>query len=625
MTKKTELSNWYMKGQFVPELGTVQFTKFAAHGFSFITEILGNRRVGYRIDEKSPTAYYDGDHGTIALPGWYFLPESIRRVTSEESKGALTLINGSTIHEALHSKHTTMNPEQIYHAVRGILGSEISEQITATVASIVEDIAIENSRQLKAYQKAWIAAKNDILFNDKLFAEVVAQYNPTVRIMVAQMLVNYKRVALQEIVGKLVGASIAEVLEEVKRKNTFMTNANKIDAVAKIVIMIDEKVASEIEKSRKEEEEKAKSEESEEESEPESDPFEPDGEPVPSKGPEEPESEKFDPKADTGEGAMGEVAEEIADDVKEKFDEVEKTAEEFGKAVEKANEKLEKTARLDKATASVEFLYKQLKISDIAKETTLSGELLKIEFSNRFVSLLKQMRTVLPTRGRGKLTGGKLDVMRLHQVAIDNKIFSQKSIEQAGNNDKVEIILLVDASGSMHREMGYVELFKKCISVTYKIYLALRNANVQTKVFAHTSYGDNYPLLVKIVDNDTRNSEKKFQQALTLRLNENLDGIVIDEITKNQFTSDARTQKILLVLSDGSPQSPNYSYGIGVPHTQGVVENARKNGIKIFSISLVAEVVKGNDLLYGTDFNIDASKNLDKKMVELVTKLVRRK
>lgn len=632
-----------MKGQYVPEIGTTQFVKFAAHGHALISEVT-KEHVQYKVDVNSMTAYFDRDHQMIALPGWYFLPEGVQKFASEnESMGALSLINGSTIHEALHAKWTKVNPAEMTRNAERRLGHSLSPELAGIIANVIEDVIIENSRSVKGYQKAWLAAKNDLLFNDKIFAETVENFDGTNPLVIAQTLAFFKRESLQSKLAELVDPKIVEVLDELKTKNTACTVEQRVDAMVEIINLIttlaeetkasktsgtdgdsegteDDGETSEGETTEAPESEETSEGEGKSEEKPEENPFEP----KTSSG--SASETKAMPKNDGAEGAMGEVAKEVEKLVEENKKEVSKAAQAFEKEVEREAREKEVTDQLERNDGTLNFLAKNIKVSEVSKVSYNDGELMKIEFSNRFVQLLKQMRTVLPTHGRGKITGGKLDVLRLHQVAIDNKVFSQRTIESAGNNDKIEMIILVDASGSMGRHVGGGrKLFDQCISVTHKIFSALVNANVSSQVFAHTSYGGNLPHLIKIADNTTKNFTKKFELALGLGLAENLDGVIINEIVKNHFVSDSRTQKVLLVLSDGSPQSPNYPNYLGVPHTTSVVENARKMGVKVYSISLVEEVVKGNNRIYGADYNIDASKNLDKEMVNLVTKLVRQR
>jgi hypothetical protein len=358
----------------------------------------------------------------------------------------------------------------------------------------------------------------------------------------------------------------------------------------------------------------------------EDDPEEEDGGDKLSDYPEE--SSPVDPKDDPAESPGDEVIEKIDKIAQESKTQLRRIEKSFHVEVIKLDEVDERKKIVNNIKPSIEDLHKHLLSVDISERSDTRKSLRKIELTNRFVNLLKQMRTVIPQRGRGKLSGGKIDVLRLHQVAIDNKVFSVRTIEGTGNNDRVEIVIMLDASSSMSRDYSSEgwSLYHTCLAVSRKIFMALIGANIPAKVFAHTSfYPENYPLLVKIADNFTKNIEEKFELASNLKLAENLDGIIIEELTTKHFSSDSRTQKILLVLSDGSPQSPNYGTGVGGPHTKSAIEVARKNGIKVYSLSLIKHIVEYNDNLYGEQYNINASENLDKEMVNLVMRLVRRK
>ena len=332
---------------------------------------------------------------------------------------------------------------------------------------------------------------------------------------------------------------------------------------------------------------------------------------------------------DLSEGVRGDMARKIKKIVKENAKKLEELIDVFDEEVTSISKKTNDNASILQNKLELEQLRRSVKVVDITDPEQNRGvkRLETIKLTNRFITQLKMLRTAVPTRGRGKTTGSRIDPLRLHQVAVDDKIFSERTIETSGNNNKVEIILLVDASGSMGQYSGMgCTLYEATTSVTHKVFKALVTANVPTQAFGHTSYDSGYKCLIfKIVDSLSKNIDHRFELANGHYLSENLDGIAIEHIVKTQFHSDSKTKKILIVLSDGAPSAPSYSRKVGIPHTKLAIANARKAGVVVYSLSLTKSVVENNNEFYGKNFNIDASEDLDAGMTSLITQMVRRR
>lgn len=680
-TRNEQIRRWYFKGSYVPQLGTMEFAKFAAHGYAMIESILGNNDYTYVIDPTSPAAYWNMGASQIAMPAWYFFPETLGKlIETPDSMDALCLINGSTIHESLHAKYTPkLDLRQRAHLISLHASAQTSRkigmQVTATVMNIVEDLIIETAK-LPGNLGMWIEVKNEILFNNSIVADVIAKFDPSNIINMIETLVVYKREDVRNEVGRLFGDSVERILKTIVRTkpNAPESLRNKLteDLIVAIVELAD---ASTPEPEVEDEPEPGESDESGDEGEgAESEGTEGDGtesgetgetgeetestdEGTESESKSESETDepgetgKSDKSGETetdtesgmsldsdempsdGETSMV-VDEDTAAEIEKTLSEIDESdrkdvEREFNREAKTERKELHTERTVDEYAAAIDKLTKNLKTVDVHQVSYDSSEdLEEIKFSSRFATMLKQLRTVLPTHGRGKLTGGKLDNLRLHNVAIDGKVFSTKTTETAGLNDKVEIVLLIDASGSMSRRIDEdgcrFNLFSRTVSVANKIHMALVNAGVMVSTFAHTStYDVNNPQLVVIATPQTRLVKNNFRRALTIALRENLDGIIINEIANKHFHSDNRTRKVLIVLSDGSPQSPNYPGGsMGTAHTKSVVEKVRKNGIQIVAVSLVSSVMTGNNRIYGEENNFDASEDLDKAMTQLVTRLV---
>ena len=606
--KTTEIQKWYLKGEYVPGLNSTAFAKFAAHGYALIASVnVTANTYSYIIDPTSPTAYFDRANHEIALPAWYFVEDGVSQYSKSLTKkfDALALINGSTVHETLHGNYTHYLMTDAIEMVKGLLGGKSNDKVVSLALNIVEDLFIE-SRPMSKKNHQWIDAKNDLLFNDDIVAKALEQLDADNPVTILAVLPAYKRPACRE---KLAEVLSDEVVRNLKHA-CLPVDYNEHDRM---------KIAYELIKALHLEDVDAT-------------PTMGDGSSDVSDGEKTDGTESLPEPGKGIDGGYGEEGEEIRKAIENNSKSIMKMKKAFEKEARREIEKATIAKDVDESGKVLDNLAKSLRtveVEQICYDATRT--LPEIALSNRFATMLKRMRTVLPQRGRGKESGARIDPLRLHQIAIDNKVFSTRTIDRSANNDKVEIIILVDASGSMGSPAigvdGYTgSLFRKSIGVTHKIFKALLNTGVSTKVFAHTSYGEyDFPELIKIVDGSTKLFDKKFRLSLTINKRENLDGIIINEIVKNYFSDDSRVRKVLLVLSDGAPQSPNYSGFTGKAHTITAIENARKNNVSVYALSLISRVVDGNNEIYGKNYNVDASGDLDKAMTELVTRLVVRK
>lgn len=79
--------------------------------------------------------------------------------------------------------------------------------------------------------------------------------------------------------------------------------------------------------------------------------------------------------------------------------------------------------------------------------------------------------------------------------------------------------------------------------------------------------------------------------------------------------------KVMISVSDGAPSESRGNLNPD-EYLVSVVKGLRKIGWKVYSISLVAGVVKHNDKLYGKDYNFDASRDIVGAMVSLGQRLL---
>lgn len=626
-----DVKKWYLKKSYIPTLGTEEFATFAANGYGLLKVTAGSKfstDVKYSVDVTSPTAYFAIDSNEIAIPGWYLSPAALEAAKIESnSENAIVLINGSTIHEALHLVHTTNSMERTVGIAKSVCGYA-DENLVTSVCNITEDLYIE--AHAPKTLAPWLAGKNDLLFPETKFDEVAANADPSNPSTMVDVMVFAKRISLRARVAEILNPQIVKYLGDLVsgRKTACYERGIIAGHIVTLLLNDAEEAASEPETGESDGSESDGSESETSESETGESEGSETGESKGSEGSEDgltSSTTKY--SKDPGEGAFGkETVDAILTAIDEDHSSVHAAAAAFNAAVRsERREEIEGTLN-EKASAKYDHLGKRVvRQSVIAYE---GGEVFNPGMTGRFASKLKQLRTVTKAEGLPKKTGSKIDPLRMHNAAVDGKIFSRKSSVDVGRNGDIEIRILVDASGSMNQysTISGVSLYEYTIAVSKKLFTACRNSGVSTKVLAHTTIDvDDKPLLVTIADDETRNIEGNFSKALGIHLQQNIDGVIINEVATKEFSKETRMRKVLIVLSDGVPMSPNYSGSDAVKHTKAAIENARKNGIEVMSVSLVRRVNEQNDGIYGKENNFDASENLDDGMMELVTKLVRRR
>ncbi len=260
----------------------------------------------------------------------------------------------------------------------------------------------------------------------------------------------------------------------------------------------------------------------------------------------------------------------------------------------------------------------------------------KVSLRNLFMERTMDIEKSQPAR-----SGIALIPTRIVNIFTDEKIFSPLPENETERDS--EVIVLVDASGSMRGhslrfagtdgEMKYMSLYDGVVGAAYAMADGFQRANVTCSVFAHSTLpnsGD-APFICKLTDQYSLNRMNEFTNAGQLYSRNNADSYAIDEVAQ-YFSQDGRDiGRTLIVLSDGQPAFNGYrSDHNGDQMTKESAEKLRKEGIKVYSISLTENVVRDNDRIYGKEnnfFPVDDDGNgtvslspMLKKIVEIVAK-----
>lgn len=196
---------------------------------------------------------------------------------------------------------------------------------------------------------------------------------------------------------------------------------------------------------------------------------------------------------------------------------------------------------------------------------------------------------------------------RLTRIATDGKIFSYREKRKAEGKD-YEFVILVDCSGSMRSGDKITE----AMVAGYTAYTSLRLARCRVVLFGHsedTSGRGQVPVLYTIGNsNDPFHDVKSKAAAFIDRgmvglLRNNYDGFAIKKAAEIGYSMKP-SKKFMFVISDGEPAGDNYHGDLAIAHTRRCVEDARKSGIDIISITIEHGAVHVNNEIYGKEKNV---------------------
>lgn len=543
--------------------------------YSFIRSILGTKTLisdvtsffgdvrranELKIVFNAENAFCDKDLN-IGIPVWYTEYENIRTriqldfTELEAAKVSFALVNGSSVHEALHVAHSDFLFSEAYtvfkeNCTKGTSATGIWDYIV----NIAEDLKNESLVQDNWNFYRFILLKNRLFFNSNIFEAVIKKSKgDSIKSRLFELLVLYKNpFRRSEIEAFAIETGQTAIINML---NTICTNFDRADWCS-IVANLYEYFADDNDLRNKQ-----------------------------YNGSEN--------------GRISGVATVVSN-----------TEKELMKVSMVAEKRYGGDPAIPLASTSVSSgKIEPVHVVDVADERfhtkDASSICINSELNFDFMQRLRTSRQVVPTRSETKVRGSRIDGVSLSRIATDGKIFTTKSNEVARLiKDLPEYVVLVDCSGSMY------SIFPMVISVLRKMAVAMTRAGIKVTFIGHTSYdnpkgNDDQPVVFNIfstVYGIQGDIDNRFDMALKLRLKENLDGYAIT-YASTLFSKGSR--KELIVLSDGSPQSPNYADG--TQHTKEAIRSVRQKGIRVTSLSLTSAVVYFNNEIYGSDFNVDCT------------------
>lgn len=648
---------WY--GNTLPfKVGGPEFMRFVVRSHELARRIAPNSVMS--VDGRAVAASTDGRN--IWIPATYFMPEFFMELgvgREDVVAAAVVCINGSQIHEAIHCVKTTCNMVDAVKLLPAAEERAVKSRGFFAILNIVEDVFIEEwLRETEPGLSKFVDAKNEIMFSERSFQESLdllvpqLQDDGTMKVATQDELLalisHRKRVSLNVDARWEPWAEIVEQLEAARNPNLV-----ELDRLEIAVIIFDllmqgsDAVGNQLQPG---ELMNAK----------------------PQAGDDEMDAMAAELMAALA-GALGELiagfaAEEMAERAagrgghpsapksEAQADENPDVAQ--NEAAEATSHNLSipglKSIAAELASSMVRALgevkmergegrFDRTKLPTVKAIDILEGKSRRsahvIEPAVEFTRLgqhLRYLRTENRTPGAPKTSGTRLVKQRLARMATDQKVMADLDSRQMSKG-KPEVIILLDISGSTESGYGSKNGESLCESMTkgaFGAYESLKRAQVAVAVYAHTStdrgsetqplvYGVaayQMPLLTPRLGSSGQVA-LRFATLLSVEHSQNFDGIAL-EFVLNQFTKKPGS-KTVIVMSDGLP-SGSYHYGgrLGREHTHDVAELARRQGKNVISMSLVQNVVKDNNEIYGEKFNLPAyGDRLDKALQNLVLTL----
>lgn len=586
-----------------------------------------------RVDFRASSAYTDGKK--IFMPAIYFSPEFFNFIGIDSDNhvaAAITCINGSQIHEAIHiiqtecdlSKMVAINSQatKIFHEYKAF----------ATILNIVEDIYIEEwCRYNFAGLSQFIDAKNEVLLGDhpasEAFERLYSEEVTTDDLLSALALLKNTRIAASP--NWAPWKEIVDTCEKARNHN--LAKADRVDIALQVFELFKKSSCADgttpmptgsqmkpgsannsfnIDKNGRAESEfirslaKAISQALQ-------------GRDVNNKaiGIDDDEyGEDNDPLTDPE--ARSEAEKNIYAIVGVEISQFEQLGEDLNKEIVKIEKEFR--AKRGEGNLNLDKIPKPI-LKHIDEVAATSRELLvEDQDFKRLGEYLRYMREKKTTLGRARDQGSVVIKQRLHRIATDGKILANRDSKKL-TKGRPEVVILVDISGSMQATRGSAPgeyLITSASRAAMSSFGSFMRAGVPCSVFAHTT-DSNFSATSSLIyavagfQMPLHNSNpvisgnyiRQFSLLLSAEHNANADGIAIEYCT-TRFTSHPGS-KILIVLCDGEPAGGyNYRGDLARNHTKQMVIKARRQGIHVIAVSLVESVVPSNDEIYGSQNNL---------------------
>lgn len=583
------IKSWYaLTKSTLPEIDSEEFGNFTRGIAGIVKSTLnyGRKHEGafpiVSFSSEIPTAGCDIENRKIFMPTWYYSKEGLKQIGSDDiepTSKSLACLNGSLCHEVLHLNHTTIAMRAVPANARDIF-------------NIVEDIYIEHFAPPQFAR--FLEAKNSIYFTASKFEEAISRFAETKSLEdFANCFVFFKN-------GEFL------TLANVRRIGGLKSIAF-VDTLVKIFGIDDRRECHERLAYAKEIVAHFPGEESASSS--------PDY--TSGTGEERKEGVEAQKAFKKAGGKKAEMAIAAASKASHAI-----RAEVESLKAKAETEEIEKGFARHMRSARIVELEQFGSYGSYAGGWTFDENLVDASFAR----YLKAIRTVNTAPGVAQPRGSMIVNTRLSRIASDGKIFSNRQVTD-NRHGQMEVLIVMDMSGSTSnivttKSGKAAQIVELITSAGYSAFKALRAANIATTLFIHSG-GDHPEIGRSLVYNmpGMKRSDEAFKKQVSkVACRQNYDGVVYEKLA-GEFTKRIG-KKVMIVLSDGVPEAPDYNGSAAAAHTREVCKKLRKDGIAVICLSVGSKwVADKNAAIYGSEWTIDAENDPQDAIRKIVAAL----
>ncbi len=211
---------------------------------------------------------------------------------------------------------------------------------------------------------------------------------------------------------------------------------------------------------------------------------------------------------------------------------------------------------------------------------------------------------------RHRITGSRLEIRDSYR--LDGKCFSKKKVPQ--DVPDMALSVLLDLSGSMSGER--IDSARKAAMLLYDF---ADGIGIPIVVSGHTDAGNGINLYI-YSDFDKVGDKDKYRLVNVNSHNScNRDGMAIN-VAADLLSRRSEEVKLLIVISDGQPNSSNYGGEGAKLDIQSIIKKYKKYGVQVFGAAIGSDKDRIKEI-YGDGYiDITNLAVLPKSLTKLVTK-----
>jgi len=180
---------------------------------------------------------------------------------------------------------------------------------------------------------------------------------------------------------------------------------------------------------------------------------------------------------------------------------------------------------------------------------------------------------------------GKLDTAKIAEVPAGNTSIYKRTVEEQDTRP-FTVCILADMSGSMSGDPIRTQLH-----VLNSLYLAMIQILPEDKLFIYGHTGEASPDIYTFYSPYEQNYEERIAKYESIRLQQNYDGPVIEELHK-KIRSITDDRVIFISLSDGEPCGNSYGGDEDNLQLKQILEKCRRDEFVTVGIGILSDHVK---------------------------------